>query len=236
VAERVDARLDPPPSMPTYAVRAPLVRWLTAEARQAHADLGPYRLLDVGCGELPYRPLFAPYVASYVGVDAVENPLADLRGPIESLPVADGAFDVVLCAQVLEHVDDPVAAVRELHRVTAAGGRVLLSTHGAMVYHPSPVDLWRWTHAGLERLFASAGEWASVRVTPASGSTACVAMLASIYLDHVLRRAHVAPLSRPLVSMLNRTAALLDRNVELLREPRPGTIAANYHVVAEKPA
>ena len=155
-----DARLDPPPSMPTYAVRAPLQRWLGEEARRAHTDLGPYRLLDVGCGEMPYRPLFSPYVSSYVGVDPVANPLADLEGPIEALPVEDGAFDVVLCAQVLEHVDDPGAGVRELYRVTAPGGRVLLSTHGAMVYHPSPVDLWRWTHAGLERLFGASGDWA----------------------------------------------------------------------------
>jgi SAM-dependent methyltransferase len=231
-----DARLDPQTSMPTYAVRAPLVRWLAAEARRAHDDLGAYRLLDVGCGEMPYRPLFAAYASTYVGVDPVENPLAELRGPIEALPADDGSFDVVLCAQVLEHVDDPATGVRELHRVTAPGGRVLLSTHGTMVYHPNPVDLWRWTHAGLERLFANAGSWASVRVIPASGSTACVAMLTAIYLDHVLRRAHVTPLSRPLVAALNRTAAALDRRVDLLREPRPGTIAANYHVVAEKGA
>ncbi len=220
--------------MPTYAVRAPLVRWLAEEARRAHADLGPYRLLDVGCGEMPYRPLFAAHAATYVGVDPVPNPLAELQGPIEALPVADGSFDVVLCAQVLEHVDDPARGVRELHRATSPGGRVLLSTHGAMVYHPNPVDLWRWTHAGLERLFEVNGDWASVRVTAASGSTACVAMLASIYLDHVFRRAHVAPLSRPFVSIMNRVAATLDRRVDVLREPRPGTIAANYHVVAEK--
>jgi SAM-dependent methyltransferase len=231
-----DARLDPRPSMPTYAVRAPLVRWLAEEARRAHADLGPYRLLDVGCGEMPYRPLFAAFTSAYVGVDPVANPLAELQGPIEALPVADGSYEVVLCAQVLEHVDDPARGVRELHRATAPGGRVLLSTHGAMVYHPSPVDLWRWTHAGLERLFADNGEWASVRVEPASGSTACVAMLASIYLDHVFRRAHLAPLSRPFVSGLNRIAATIDRRVDLLREPRPGTIAANYHVVAERTA
>jgi hypothetical protein len=36
-----DPRLDPARSMPTYAVRAPLVRWLDGEAARAHRDLGP---------------------------------------------------------------------------------------------------------------------------------------------------------------------------------------------------
>ncbi|MFO7571657.1 MAG: hypothetical protein R6W48_03550, partial [Gaiellaceae bacterium] len=40
-----DPRLDPPRSMPTYAVRAPLVRWLADEARRAHTELGA-RVLD----------------------------------------------------------------------------------------------------------------------------------------------------------------------------------------------
>jgi SAM-dependent methyltransferase len=220
--------------MPTYAVRAPLARWLDEEARRAHADLGAYRLLDVGCGEKPYRPLFAAYASEYVGVDAVASPHAELVGPIEALPVADGSYDVVLCAQVLEHVDDPARGVQELHRVTAPGGRVLLSTHGAMVYHPNPVDYWRWTHAGLERLFAAAGDWSSVRVTPGSGSTACVAMLSAIYVEHLLRRARLRFLAGPLLAVLNGAARALDARVALLREPAPGTIAANYHVVAEK--
>jgi SAM-dependent methyltransferase len=220
--------------MPTYAVRAPLARWLGDEARRAHADLGRYRLLDVGCGEKPYLPLFAPYASEHVGVDSVENPRAELRGPVEALPVADGEFPVVLCAQVLEHCDEPAQAVRELHRVTAPGGRVLASTHGTMVYHPAPADYWRWTHAGLERLFRENADWASVRVTPGSGTTACVAMLVAIYLDLALRRAHLGLVRGPLVAALNRGAAALDRRSALLREARPGALFANLHVVAEK--
>lgn len=219
--------------MPTYAVRAPLVRWLAAEARRAHDDLGRYRLLDVGCGEQPYRPLFAPYALEQVGVDSVANPHADLHGPIEELPVDAERFDVVLCIQVLEHVEDPAQGVRELHRVARPGGRVLLSTHGFYVYHPNPVDYWRWTGAGLERLFRDNAAWASVTVTPGSGTTASLAMLNAIYLEHVLRRTPLRLARGPLVAALNRVAAALDRRVEL-REPRPGTIAANYHVVAEK--
>jgi SAM-dependent methyltransferase len=220
--------------MPTYAVRAPLVRWLAEEASRAHRDLGRYCVLDVGCGDRPYEPLFAPFSRSYIGVDPAENARADLRGAVEALPVEDDSFEVVVCAQVLEHCDDPVQAVSELHRVAAPGGRVLASTHGAMVYHPDPADLWRWTHAGLERLFRSNGDWASVSVTPASGTTACLGMLFAIYLEHVLRRTPLKPIRGGIVAAVNRAAAAIDGRSATLLEPRPGTIFANYHVVAEK--
>jgi SAM-dependent methyltransferase len=219
--------------MPTYAVRAPLARWLEREAAQAHERYGRYRLLDVGCGDKPYLPFFEPFAASYVGVDPVENPLAELQGSVEALPVENASYDVVLCAQVLEHCDDPAQAIRELARVTAPGGRVLASTHGVQVYHPSPVDYWRWTHAGLERLFRENAEWASVSVVPASGTTACVGMLIAIYLDLATRRARLGGLGLPLIASINRVAEALDNRSERLREPGPGTLFANYHVVAE---
>lgn len=231
-----DARLDPPLSMPTYAVRAPLVAWLRGEAAAAHDALGAYRVLDVGCGERPYEPLFTPFAASYTGVDPVENPRADLRAAAEELPLPDASADVTLCIQVLEHVEDPQAVVRELARVTAPGGRVLLSTHGVMVYHPNPVDRWRWTHEGLERLFEQAGPWARLTVAPSSGTTACLAMLVAIYTGHVLKRARLSRLAGPLTAILNRVARSLDGRAPLLAGTRPGTIAANYHVVAVKPA
>jgi len=229
-----DAYLDPPRSMPTYAVRAPLARWLGEQATEAHGAFGRYRVLDVGCGVKPYQSLFAPYAASYVGVDPVDNPLAELRGSVEALPVEDGSFEVVLCNQVLEHCDDPAQAVRELKRVTAPGGRVLASTHGVMPYHPSPTDYWRWTHAGLEKLFIGNGTWASVTVTPASGTTACVAMIISLNASLALRRMGVGVLARPLVAALNGIAETIDAHSSRLRTPdQGGTLFANFHVVAE---
>jgi SAM-dependent methyltransferase len=221
--------------MPTYAVRAPLVRWLREQASEAHRALGPYRVLDVGCGRKPYEPIFAPFAASYVGVDPVDNPRAELKGPVEDLPVEDGSFDVVLCNQVLEHCDDPARAVAELRRVTAPGGRVLASTHGVMAYHPSPTDYWRWTHAGLEKLFVDHGSWVSVSVAPASGTTACLGMLLAIYLDLAFRRARLGAAARPIVATINTVAGAVDRRSARLSEPGAGVIFANYHVVAEVP-
>ena len=220
--------------MPTYAVRGPLVRWLASEARRAHDELGAYRVLDVGCGAKPYEPLFAPYAAAYIGVDPVENSRAELRGSVEAVPVEDGSFDVILCNQVLEHCNDPALAVRELRRVTAPRGRVLASTHGVMPYHPSPTDYWRWTHAGLEKLFVDGAAWASVRVTPASGTTACVGMILAMNLDLALRRFRAGRLSRPLVTTINRLAEAIDSRSTRLRDAtQGGTLFANFHVVAE---
>ena len=219
---------NPPLSLPTWAVRAPLAEWMQAEAKRSDGA----RVLDVGSGVKPYFPFFEPYASEFVSVD-IANPAADLEGAVEDLPVPDGSFDVVICNQVLEHSSDPAQAVRELRRVVAPGGRVLASTHGVQVYHPAPDDLWRWTHTGLERLFADNGDWRSVTVTPSSGTTACVGMLISIYVEQAAKRARLQPVGRAVIAGVNRAARAIDRRSEVLRSTRPGTIHANYHVVAE---
>jgi SAM-dependent methyltransferase len=209
---------------------------LREQAVAAH-DGRAYRVLDVGCGPKPYRPLFAPYSAEYVGVDIGDNPDADLTGAVEELPVPDASFDVVLCNQVLEHCNDPPRAVRELARVVRPDGRVLASTHGVQVYHPSPQDLWRWTHAGLERLFAANGAWAELHVEPSSGTTACLGMLTASYVELLTKRTPLAAAGRALVAAINTLAESLDALSPRLRDPsQPGTVFANFHVTAVAPA
>lgn len=106
--------------------------------------LGPgTRVLDVGCGEGRHAVAAAPDAGAVVGVDLDPERLAAaredyetyadgtpgtfLRGDALSLPFADGAFDVVVCSEVLEHIPDYGAAVAELRRVCRPGGALAVS-------------------------------------------------------------------------------------------------------------
>jgi SAM-dependent methyltransferase len=115
-------------------------------------------LVDFGCGNMPYRSLFADRVADYIGCDLPGNELADsvMDGPC-ILPIDKGSACIVLSSQVLEHVEDPPLYLREAHRALSDAGLLILSTHGVWRYHPDPYDLWRWTSDGLRRTIEKHG-------------------------------------------------------------------------------
>lgn len=213
-----------------YLMLSALARVLRQEIARTLSGRSGLRVLDVGCGNKPYYPFFAEHAAEYRGIDMKLDELADDIGSVDALPYPDGSFDVVLCTQVLEHVEDPSGAVRELFRVLRPGGTVFLSTHGVWVYHPDPVDLWRWTIEGLERLFrTSADGWDDVRVTPNGEVVACLACLANQYVTFV-------PLvGRWLVLLINLVAERLDPKLPpTLRGHTAGSLSMNFLVTATK--
>ena len=139
----------------SYIIEA-LPAGLEALARELDAPADA-RVLDYGCADRPYRHFFAPTV-DYVAADLPGNPHASMTLRADgTVPLDDASVDIVLSTQVLEHVTDPALYLRECARVLRPGGQLLLSTHGIMVYHPDPVDYWRWTGAGLQRVVEGAG-------------------------------------------------------------------------------
>lgn len=164
------------------------------------------RVLDYGCADAPYRRLFPPTV-DYVGADLPGNPLASLQINSDgTVPAASESFDAVISTQVLEHVEDPGLYLAECRRVLRPGGRMLLSTHGIMVYHPDPVDYWRWTGAGLRRAVSSAG----FEVERFEGIMGLAATGLQLFQDAVWWRL-ASPL-RPLLALVLQTAiAVVDR-------------------------
>jgi SAM-dependent methyltransferase len=110
------------------------------------------RVLDVGCGQKPFAPLLPPSVTQYIGIDVAANSAADVRASALSLPFSDGAFDGVLCTEVLEHLSDPDGAVREFYRVLKPGGTLLASAPQTYWLHEAPHDYFRFTRFGLEQI------------------------------------------------------------------------------------
>lgn len=141
-------------------------RWRTAENSAAYL-LGALRpgldLLDVGCGPgnitidlarrvSPGRVVgidaaetivdAARTAASEQGVTGVEFEVAD----VYDLPFADGSFDVVHAHQVLQHLSDPVGALRQMRRVCRANGVVAArdGDYEAFTWYPESAGLTRW--------------------------------------------------------------------------------------------
>ncbi len=54
------------------------------------------------------------------------QPGAEIRADITRLPFRDGSFDLIICSHVMEHIDDEAAALHNLRRVLAPGGRTIV--------------------------------------------------------------------------------------------------------------
>jgi ubiquinone/menaquinone biosynthesis C-methylase UbiE len=140
-------------------------RWRTAENSAGYllTSLRPgLDLLDVGCGPGTITVDLAARVAPgrVVGIDVSADPLAEARaaaeragaavtfevGDVYALAAGDDSFDVVHAHQVLQHLTDPVAALREMARVCRPGGVIAVRDvdYGAFVTFPADEGLTRW--------------------------------------------------------------------------------------------
>ena len=139
-------------------------RWRTAENSAAYLlpELEPrMRILDVGCGPGTITAGLADRVPQghVIGIDTAPgileqaSELARDRGNLEfttgdvyALAYPDAAFDVTHAHQVLQHLGDPVKALREMRRVTRPGGLVAVrdGDYGAMVWYPDVPALDDW--------------------------------------------------------------------------------------------
>lgn len=100
------------------------------------------KILDVGCGTGANLEMLAQFGASE-GVDVSDDALEFCKakglkvhkGLAENLPFQDESFDVVTALDVVEHLDNDVAGLKEMHRVLKTGGKTLIFV---------PAFMWLW--------------------------------------------------------------------------------------------
>ena len=94
--------------------------------------------------------------------------------------------------------------------------------------------LWHGAAPSLPKSYCEAIDGMDIGPNAGScGTAACLGMLLGTFMHLLAKRAGAPALARPAIAALNIGAEALDRRVAALREPQPGTIFANYHVVAE---
>ncbi len=118
---------------------------------------GPGLALDLGSGTSPYRASIERAGFELRTLDVTDETGPDYVGTAESTGLEDAMFDLVISTQVLEHVEDPWAAGREIARILRPGGRAVLTVPHVWFFHPHPHDYWRFTQEGVVRLAEVSG-------------------------------------------------------------------------------
>lgn len=138
-------------------------------ARAGKGDKDPLKILDVGCGTGANLEMLSEFGESH-GVDVSPEALSFCRerglakvkqGEAEALPYDDNSFDIVTGLDVVEHLDDDLAGLKEMHRVLKPDGQ-------ALFFVPAFMFLWgvqddishhrrRYTIADLKDVIRRAG-------------------------------------------------------------------------------
>ena len=118
---------------------------------------GPGRALDVGSGASPYRQVLEARRLTVETLDLSAASSPDHVGSADRTGLPSESFNLVVCTQVVEHVDDPSAVITEIARILRPGGHLILSAPHVWFFHPHPHDYWRFTQQGIVRLVETAG-------------------------------------------------------------------------------
>lgn len=200
------------------------------------------RLLDAGAGKSLYRNLFKEqvYESADIQSDQPGYPELTYNCDLTEIPVEDGRFDAVLLNQVLEHVPNPEAVLRELFRVMKPGAKLLYTGPFFYQEHLQPWDFYRYTQFGLREQFGRAGfevqslDWLE-------GYFGTIAYQFEGMAQHIptklpkFAKAYRVRLTLSLVKFLASRGAPFFHKLELRHRYKKGGYPKNYRAIIVKP-
>jgi ubiquinone/menaquinone biosynthesis C-methylase UbiE len=121
-------------------------------------------VLDVGCGQSPYKFLLDPSQTTYFGIDIVDankfdyanSEITPFNG--QDIPFEDSKFEGLICTEVLEHVFTFQKLIDEMFRVMKKGGIGIITIPWSARYHYIPYDFFRYTPSSLKAMFGQFSE------------------------------------------------------------------------------
>jgi len=135
------------------------VKWIEETLKKIPAGL---TILDAGAGESQFKKFcdHLKYIAQdfgqYSGEGNVglqtgtwDNTKLDIVSDILSIPLPDHSIDAIMCTEVLEHIPDPLGAIKEFNRLVKPGGYLLITAPFASITHFAPYHF----ASGLSRFF-----------------------------------------------------------------------------------
>jgi SAM-dependent methyltransferase len=186
------------------------------------------RVLDIGGGRRRGR-FRTPTDACWIVVDVSSAGRPHVRADVQALPFGDDSFDAIKITEVLEHVPDTAAALRECCRVLRPGGRLVATAPFLEHLHGDPQDYARYTDIMWRRLLAESGLTPD-SVTPQGGFFTHLASMIRFLIQRAptgLR--HVGYLSFPLLDLLT----LIDRTSRA-RSSELASFVGGYLIVATR--
>lgn len=116
-------------------------------------------VLDIGCGQSPYKFLLNTRETKYFGIDIIEASEFGYNNPDitpfdgKNIPFESETFDAVICTEVLEHVQDYQYLIDEIHRTTKKNADIIVTIPWSARYHYIPYDYFRYTPSSLKTMF-----------------------------------------------------------------------------------
>jgi SAM-dependent methyltransferase len=179
--------------------------------------------VSVGGGPVRVHP-------ALVNVNIGLFPNVDVVADAYELPYADGVVDAVHCEAVLEHLEFPDTAVREMHRVLRPGGKLFAATPFLQVFHGYPDHYQNFTLTGHVRLFERAG-FAVLSAGTCVGPTFAIRDLVANYFRKNLA-GYPGKLAAALWSAGTLPVLYLDRSFD--RRSRSADVASTTYLQAVK--
>lgn len=146
------------------------------------------KLLDLGCGKVPLYMAYKDHVTDNIAVDWGDslhrNEYLDFECDLtNSLPFNDGEFDTIVMSDVLEHIPEPEILWREISRILAMNGKVIMNVPFYYWLHEQPHDYYRYTEFALRR-FVKVSELRLLQLNSIGGAPE---ILADIFAKTIIR-------------------------------------------------